>query len=237
VQASNGSPSQRWKIIYLDKADKEATSGLNKDFGFHINRPFYLVSRLPMKRVAECVGASNVALKRYVKGRSAQQFFFDGKTKTIRSQQWKNYAVELRGKDIRMTSSINSRWPQMFRYQANIMVNEHGLAWDISNNVDVENRNIIAHTKHGKINQLWDLIYADEYPAEPTKGQLNKEFGFYVQRDFYVVSQLKSNRYLEVIDGRNVVIKTPNNNKGQIWYFDQYSKTVKSRMTNKSLSI
>lgn len=43
---------------------------------------------------------------------------------------------------------------------------------------------------------------------------MNKEFGFHVQRDFYVVSQMKSNRYLEVIDGRNVVIKTPNGNKG-----------------------
>jgi hypothetical protein len=45
---------------------------LNKEFGFHIGRPFYLVSRLPMRRVAECVGANNVVLKRYTKGRAAQ---------------------------------------------------------------------------------------------------------------------------------------------------------------------
>jgi len=64
--------NQRWKIEYLDKAKKEATSGLNKEFGFHIGRPFYLVSRLPMKRVAEAVGANNVVLKRWTKGRAAQ---------------------------------------------------------------------------------------------------------------------------------------------------------------------
>jgi hypothetical protein len=69
-----------------------------------------------------------------------------------------------------------------------MMVNEHGGAWDITNNVDAENRVINLHKQHGKINQLWDLIYADKYPAEPTKGQLNKEFNFYVLRDFYIVS-------------------------------------------------
>jgi hypothetical protein len=59
---------------------------MSEEFGFHINRPFYIVSQLPMNRVAEAVGASDVRLKRWVKGRSAQQFFFDGVSKTLRSQ-------------------------------------------------------------------------------------------------------------------------------------------------------
>jgi hypothetical protein len=106
--------NQRWKIQYLDKLDKQPTSGLNKEFGFHIGRPFYLVSRLPMRRVAECVGANNVQLRRYTKGRVAQQFYFDQTSKTIRSQQWKNYAMEIQSNggsaNLRMTSGINSRW-------------------------------------------------------------------------------------------------------------------------------
>jgi len=93
---------------------KEPTTGLNKEFGFHIGRPFILVSRLPMKRVAECVGASNIQLKRYVKGRAAQTFFFDGKSKTIRSNHWKNYAMEIQSSgnsnNLKVTSGINSRW-------------------------------------------------------------------------------------------------------------------------------
>jgi hypothetical protein len=28
--------------------------------------------------------------------------------------------------------------------------------------------------KTGKIGQQWDLIYADKYPEEPKKGELNK---------------------------------------------------------------
>lgn len=108
----------------------------------------------------------------------------------------------------------------MFRYQGHFLINEHGKVMDINGNIDKENRNIEMHNKHGRINQQWDLIYADEYPAEPTKGQLNKEFNFYVQRDFHIVSQMKSNRYLELIDNRNIVIKTRNGRKQQIWYFD-----------------
>jgi len=34
-----------------------------------------------------------------------------------------------------------------------------------------------------------------------------------------------------------MVIKTPNGNKGQIWYFDQQSKTIKTRLNNQSFDI
>jgi len=76
---------QRWKIIYLDQAQKLRTKGFNKDFGFHINRPFYLRSRMPMQRVAECHGANNVWLKRWRRNVRAQQWYFDEVSKTIRS--------------------------------------------------------------------------------------------------------------------------------------------------------
>jgi hypothetical protein len=38
---------------------------LNEEFGFHINRPFYLVSELPFNRVAEMLGGTNMVLKRW----------------------------------------------------------------------------------------------------------------------------------------------------------------------------
>jgi hypothetical protein len=36
---------------------------MSKDFGFKINEPFYIVSKLPMNRVAEVVGGRNIVLK------------------------------------------------------------------------------------------------------------------------------------------------------------------------------
>jgi hypothetical protein len=77
--------NQRWKVVYKDQAGKDATKGMNKDFGFFINRPFYFRSRLPMKRIAEAVG-TNMKLKRYNSGRLRQQtFIFDEVSKTIKS--------------------------------------------------------------------------------------------------------------------------------------------------------
>jgi hypothetical protein len=91
---------------------------------------------------------------------------------------------------------------------------------DISGGVDAENRNIIAYNKHGKINQQWDIVYADEFKSEPGKGDFNEDFGMYVQRPFYIVSEMKSNRYMDLIDNTNVAIKTRNGRNSQIWWFD-----------------
>jgi hypothetical protein len=98
----------------------------------------------------------------------------------------------------------------MFRLQGEFIVNERGKVFDVSGGVDAENRNIIVHNKHGKVNQRFKVIYVDEYPREPVKGELNEKFGLYVERDFHVVSQLPNNRYLDLINNRNMVIKTPN---------------------------
>jgi hypothetical protein len=90
--------------------------------------------------------------------------------------------------------------------------------------------------RNGKVHQKWRVVYVDEY-KEPTKGQLNKDFGVYVQRDFYIVSQLSSNRYLDIINTRQLVIKTPNGRSSQKWWFDQRTKTIKSKWRGESFDI
>jgi hypothetical protein len=85
VHNRHNGANQRWKVLYLDKKAKTETKGLNEEFNFHINRPFYLVSELPFNRVAESIGANNVTLKRWRNNVLAQQFYFDENSKTIRS--------------------------------------------------------------------------------------------------------------------------------------------------------
>jgi type IV secretory pathway VirD2 relaxase len=80
-------------------------------------------------------------------------------------------------------------------------------------------------------------MYADEWKGEPTKGQLNKRFGLYVERDFHIVSSLTSHRYLDLINNRNMVIKTSNGRKTQVWYFHQQSLTIRTRYNNQSFDI
>ena len=83
----------KWTIIYEDKMEKVKTSGENKDFGFDINREFYLRSKMFMQRVVECKGGQWLHLMKYNKARKSQRFFFDQETKTIKSVQWKNRSM------------------------------------------------------------------------------------------------------------------------------------------------
>jgi hypothetical protein len=107
----------------------------------------------------------------------------------------------------------------------------------VQGGLDAENRNLVLETKNGKTHQRWRVTYVDEYEKEPTKGQLNKKFGLYVERDFYVVSALPSGRYLDLIGNRNMVIKTSNGRNTQRWYFHQQSLTIRTRLNNQSWDI
>jgi hypothetical protein len=95
LQGNNGGKNQKWNVVYLDKDDGPKTKGINNDFGFHINRPFYIRSRMMMKRVAECIGANNVTLKKYRKNVLAQQWYFDGVSKTLKNNQWKSHSLDI----------------------------------------------------------------------------------------------------------------------------------------------
>ena len=101
----------------------------------------------------------------------------------------------------------------MFKLEGSTIVNEKGKVWDVQGGVDGENKNVMVNNNDGKINQQWDVIYTDEYKAEPVKGELNERFGLYVERDFYVISTLSSGRYLDVVNNRNFAIKTRNGRK------------------------
>jgi hypothetical protein len=115
-------------------------------------------------------------------------------------------------------------------------VNDKGKVLDVSGGKDNENQNIIVWKRHKGLNQQWDIIYADEYPDEPKKGELNKDFGLYVERPFYIVTQLSSHRYLDMVSNK-FVIKTMNGRNTQEWWFDQKSLTIKTKSANKSWDI
>jgi len=52
--------NQRWNVLYTTDVEAEAKEGFDKEYGLYINRPFYIKSRMPMGRVMESIGASNV---------------------------------------------------------------------------------------------------------------------------------------------------------------------------------
>jgi hypothetical protein len=90
------------------------------------------------------------------------------------------------------------------------------------------------------MNQLWDIVYVDEMKGAPKKGELNEDFGFYVERPFHIVSMLPRRRYLYRVDpssSQEIVIKQPNSYKSQVWWFDQKSLTIKCQKSGQSLNI
>jgi len=91
---------------------------------------------------------------------------------------------------------------------------------------------VTSYARTGKVNQQWSIIYVDKASKEITKG-LNKR-GFYVNRPFMIVSRMWMNRVISVAGGNNLVIQTrKDNEKRQMWRFDQVSKTIKSIFDDK----
>ena len=89
---------------------------------------------------------------------------------------------------------------------------------DVSNSEDTENRDIYMFKFQGGKNQQWDLIYKKDWKEEPKTGEWNHDFGFVVNKDFHIVSQLGQKRYIDYVT-RNLVIKTQNGRTTQKWYF------------------
>lgn len=121
----------------------------------------------------------------------------------------------------------NARWFQLFKVEGDLIVSERGLALDVEGGLDAEGANIRVWNKNGKDAQKWEIAYIDAMKPEPVKGEMNTEFGLFVEREFYIVSQMASRRYLDIINGA-LAIKTPNGRDSQRWYFDQWTKTIKT---------
>jgi hypothetical protein len=81
--------------------------------GFKVDEVFFFRSKLPMQRVAECVGANNVVLKKWAKGRKAQQWKFNPTTKTINNNYWTSYVFNMESTYLRCRSTT-SKWTQLF---------------------------------------------------------------------------------------------------------------------------
>jgi hypothetical protein len=100
----SGRSHQLWYIYYTDNMRDEAYIKKGKrdnDHNFIALEPFYLRSKLPMQRVAECVGASNITLKKWANNRKAQKFQFDPVSKTLRNMNWTSYAFSMEGNNLR----------------------------------------------------------------------------------------------------------------------------------------
>jgi len=103
----------------------------------------------------------------------------------------------------------NSRWWQLHKYDGEHLVNlQNGKCLDAKNS-DTQNTALYWIPKVKKrLSNKWDLTYVDELKGEYKTGELNKEYGWIVNKDFYIVSQMPSRRFLTKIGSYGVGIKT-----------------------------
>jgi hypothetical protein len=67
---------------------------MNKEFGLEINKPFYIVSKMWMQRVATLRGM-DINLQTLRRTDLNQQFYFDGASKTIKNKGRSNLSLEI----------------------------------------------------------------------------------------------------------------------------------------------
>lgn len=229
VYRKNGTPAQKWKLVYETDAEKLKTEGTNSEYGFDIARDFYIVSRMPMNRVVTTQNGNNMQIRTLSDDRNdnKQKWFFDNVSKTIKSRQWPDKSITVSGGWLYMRPT-NSRWFQLFKYKnGNIRNIKDKRVMDVSNYQDTEGRAVGIYRRHNKSNQQFDIVYVDEMPAMLKKGEKNEKFGFYIERPFYIISQLPGGRFLDV-RGNNLVINSRSESKMQQWQYNERTRTVQN---------
>lgn len=106
-EARNDKIHQKWKIVYVDTSPEVPTSGFSKDWGMWINRPFHVVTQMTSHRYLDLIGAN--AVIKTPNGFDSQVFFFDYKTRTIKSQKTKTLSLDIRSTTL-YAYATNSAW-------------------------------------------------------------------------------------------------------------------------------
>jgi len=226
--AKKDTDSFKWAIRYIDKMNATRTKGFNKDRGLHINRPFYIQSKLWLERVISVYSSKNLVIQTR-KDKDHQRFFYDQASKTIKNVQFKDLSVDIRGGNAYVYKT-DSRWYQLWKYEDEHFVNEKGQVLAIQSKLDTENRQVVRENKNDEDYQKWTVRYVDVTGPFPTSGY-SKNWGMHINRPFHIQTQMSSGRFLDHISNR-MVIKTRNGRPTQEFYFDYATRTIRSKGYN-----
>jgi len=182
---------QSWRISYTDRSTGGSggvTYGkkgqMSREFGFKYMTYFYIVSRMRSVRVLEVVG-SRLVIKKLVKGRKSQQFYFDSVSKTIKCVAYTNkslwYNKSSKGLEFRKTDST---WYQMWKFSGHYLINYRhtDLVVSVNGKSDGEGTSIRVVKKTGHTSQQWYVVYATKIWTwmRPSRGHFHYHFSMYV---------------------------------------------------------
>jgi hypothetical protein len=154
-------------LVYADEMPADLKKGeMDELFGLKVNEPFHIISQMSSERYIDLVGRNMVIKTR--NGLPSQEWFFDGKTKTIKSMRTKSYSWNIKnsGRTNNMeVYNTNSRWFQLF-----VWLKDEGQFWDIhdkriidvAGNKDEEAANIVLGKDSNKKSNKWKLVYTKD---------------------------------------------------------------------------
>jgi len=204
------------------------------EYGMYVEEDFHIVTQLPSNRYLDLIG-NNVVIKT-PNGFSSQVWFFDYKTKTIKSKRSTNMSLDIRSANNLIVSGTNSQWYQVFKYENEMFRNLNtNKVLDVAAGKDAEGTNVMSYTVRNVAGQKWKIAYLSKKVIDQKEG-LNKNRGLYINRPFYIVSKLWMSRVITVAGGKNLVIQSRTDSKDQQWFYDQTTKTIKS-VSNKDKSL
>jgi hypothetical protein len=83
-------------VVYVDQMPAETKKGeLSKEFGLYVERPFHIISGLKEERYLDSI-SNNMVIK-IPNGRKSQLFYFDERTKSIRTMEDRRRAWDFNG--------------------------------------------------------------------------------------------------------------------------------------------
>ena len=102
---------------------------------------------------------------------------------------------------------------------------------DVSGGKDFDGNMVHCWKRNNSGAQRWSFVYTDSFEKSKTDEskldyrtnyKLNKEYNFYANRPFSIVTTMRSGRILTLV-GDKIVLKTKNNQASQMWNFSPKS--------------
>lgn len=193
------SKNQKWTIRYLPGRENviDPLVMLEKTYGMRLNKEFHIATRMASGRYIDILNGKFVL--RTANGFASQKFYFDQKSRTVMNSAHKGKSVEILSQGTANTLAVGKtvgKWWQNFKYKSGKFVNDKASkVVEVQGNKDAEEALVQVWKSTNTAGQTWKLLYIEE--LKPIlKGQLDKAFGLFVKRPFYIISQLPMGRAL-----------------------------------------
>jgi hypothetical protein len=152
----NGHRYQQWDLIYVKDMPKALGKGdFHPDYGFIILTDFHIVSQLPSGRYLDLI--SNNAVLKTSNGFNSQVWYFDHKTRTIRSRRTTSYSLQIQSSGNNpniVITSTSMKWWMIWKMNGAYITNvKDGRVIEVEGSKDEEGSNIKANKKSGGRNQ------------------------------------------------------------------------------------